>query len=141
MRGACSTDPFLLIFLLHLLFLASFATGNCYYPNGQEADWTYAKCAGLNMCCALERANHPGGNSSSGLTVDQCLPNGLCQNDVKFTDARGGEVPVTRYFRDSCTSMDWTASAGCLNVCTKESVCIYENHESNQLTSSYFLIQ
>jgi hypothetical protein len=42
---------------------------NCYQP-----------CPGSSVCCALNRDNTPGGNVSLGLTRDECLPNGLCQN-------------------------------------------------------------
>jgi hypothetical protein len=61
------------------------STDACRFKNGTALpsegfyDW-YQPCPGSSVCCALNRDNAPGGNVSLGLTRDECLPNGLCQN-------------------------------------------------------------
>ena len=61
------------------------STGACRFKNGTALpsegfyDW-YQPCPGSSVCCALNRDDAPGGNVSLGLTRDECLPNGLCQN-------------------------------------------------------------
>ncbi|KAJ5248778.1 hypothetical protein N7468_000229 [Penicillium chermesinum] len=94
----------------------------CYNPDGTSSapgDTEYGYCpysnGGVQMCCALNRANPSGGNFSDGNTADKCLPNGLCMN----IGINGGSANITTYFRDLCSQTDW--DSGCLDVCTDTS--------------------
>ena len=87
--------PFILTLLIPMFWCFLFAalsagilaqsTDACRFKNGTTLpsegfyDW-YQPCPGSSVCCALNRDNAPGGNVSLGLTRDECLPNGLCQN-------------------------------------------------------------
>lgn len=77
------------------------------------------------MCCATNRTNPSGGNYSEGWTADTCLANGICMNVAAMTDKSGNTNMVATYWREMCTSSNWTVGAGCLTVCTEESVCIF----------------
>ncbi|KAJ4983950.1 hypothetical protein SVAN01_10571 [Stagonosporopsis vannaccii] len=77
--------------LLASLGVAAFAqstapsTAQCRFKNGTALpiggswDW-YKPCPGSFICCALNRKNPAGGDRTLGLTRDECLLNGLCQN-------------------------------------------------------------
>lgn len=109
------------------ILLPSAAYGVCYYPNGESvSDPAYQPCVSYagstSMCCATNRTNPSGGNLANGNTVDICLENGLCEDDYSYTDDNGTTIKVTQYYRDFCTSTDWTTNDACLNVCTAETV-------------------
>lgn len=114
MKGAVSC--YWVHLLVFSLSFSTLATSVCYFPNehSTEFDSVYQPCSfsndGVSMCCALSRDNPPGGNSSDGLTRDTCLQNGLCMNSQNAGDA-------TTYWRDLCTSTDWSDKGKCLNVC------------------------
>jgi hypothetical protein len=67
------------------------------------------------MCCATNRTNPSGGDANEGYTADTCLQNGLCMNIQN-----GGNV--TTYWREMCTSTDWSTGGKCLDVCADEAV-------------------
>lgn len=62
----------------------------CYFANGtalpDDPNYNeYQPCTSgpTKICCGINRTNPAGGNGSLGFTVDECLPNGLCQNRVE----------------------------------------------------------
>ncbi|KAF3038049.1 hypothetical protein E8E11_002169 [Didymella keratinophila] len=88
----------------------------CYFANGTALPKTpdyleYQACSGSNICCGLNRSNPANGDPADGNTMDECLPNGLCQN--RRTEAGIGKVA---YWVDFCTNSDVSAD-GCLDVC------------------------
>lgn len=107
------------------------AASACYYSNGVIAQSpTYQPCNSIGgtttMCCASNRTNPLGGDGVNGQTADQCLPNGLCLNVVKWRDNDGEWRTNTSYWRNECTSSNWMDS-GCLDICTSITV---RNHDS-----------
>jgi hypothetical protein len=75
-----------------------------------------------SMCCATNRTVSSGSALDNGAPADICLENGLCLNIWQTTND-GSTIENRLYFRDFCTSADWTADGGsCLNVCTQETV-------------------
>lgn len=113
-------------FLCTFIFV-NLVTSVCYYPSGITAlNPIYQPCISISgttsMCCARNRTNPAGGDSADGTTSDECLANGLCRNVLKYNTSDGQWLTNTTYWRNQCTSEDWTDS-GCLNVCTKTQVC------------------
>ncbi|CAO2650245.1 Nn.00g015370.m01.CDS01 [Neocucurbitaria sp. VM-36] len=110
-----------LLLSVPVIFLAqtiSAQSGTCYFANGtalpNDPGYNeYQPCTSgpSTICCGINRANPAGGNGSNGFTVDECLPNGLCQNRVT-TDG----VQKTSFWVDFCADSDVTSS-NCLNVC------------------------
>ncbi|KAJ5477430.1 hypothetical protein N7539_007574 [Penicillium diatomitis] len=104
------------------MLFAPLIVAQCYYPNGTlETDESYQPCPGFDgkarMCCATNRKNPFGGAEANGFTANKCLPNGLCVDGSTRTDPSGQVILIQNYWRDMCTSQDWTQE-GCLNVCT-----------------------
>ena len=83
---------------LSLLVLPTVAmtgmVGTCYFANGTalrtDAIYNqYQPCQSggpSTICCGIFRDNVAGGNITAGDTIDECLPNGLCQNRATTTD-------------------------------------------------------
>jgi hypothetical protein len=83
---------------LSLLVLPTVAmtgmVGTCYFANGTALPIDpiynqYQPCQSggpSTICCGIFRDNVAGGNITAGDTVDECLPNGLCQNRATTTD-------------------------------------------------------
>ncbi|KAH8628509.1 hypothetical protein IG631_15766 [Alternaria alternata] len=83
---------------LSLLVLPTVAmtgmVGTCYFANGTALPTDpiynqYQPCQSGGpsaICCGIFRDNVAGGNVTAGDTVDECLPNGLCQNRATTTD-------------------------------------------------------
>ncbi|EED22200.1 hypothetical protein TSTA_094460 [Talaromyces stipitatus ATCC 10500] len=96
----------------------------CYRLNGDSvSDPIFQPCGNpgtTSMCCATNRTNPSGGNYDNGYTADVCLENGICQNKIFVTYEDGDTTLVTLYYRDYCTSSNWTKDGGCLNVCTEQ---------------------
>lgn len=134
-----------LYILLHILLsYISSGTAVCYDPSGDSvSDPSFQPC-GNSMCCATNRTNPPGGNYDHGFTADQCLENGLCENKIQVNYEDGDTGLVTLYYREYCTSSNWTNNAGGrLDVCTEQTVCVQEleSKETQRLTSLYAAIR
>ena len=83
---------------LSLLVLPTVAqtgmVGTCYFANGTALPTDpiynqYQPCQSggpSTICCGIFRDNVAGGNVTAGDTMDECLPNGLCQNRATTTD-------------------------------------------------------
>ena len=81
-----------LLLIVPVIFFAqriSAQSGTCYFANGtalpNDPGYNeYQPCTSgpSTICCGINRANPAGGDSSKGFTVDECLPNGLCQNRI-----------------------------------------------------------
>jgi hypothetical protein len=83
---------------LSLLVLPTVAqtgmVGTCYFANGTALPVDpiynqYQLCQSggpSTICCGIFRDNVAGGNVTAGDTMDECLPNGLCQNRATTTD-------------------------------------------------------
>ena len=92
----------------------------CFQSNGDlEPDFDYQPCNQIpgqpSMCCATNRTVLAGeipNGSGNNLTVDLCVQNGLCRNDIVVN---GGQVK-TRYWREDCSVNEWNTDQ-CLNVC------------------------
>ncbi|RYO16594.1 hypothetical protein AA0111_g11360 [Alternaria arborescens] len=109
---------------LSLLVLPTVAqtgiVGTCYLANGTALPTDpiynqYQPCQSggpSTICCGIFRDNVAGGNITAGDTMDECLPNGLCQNRATTTDG----VEETKFFVDFCAD-DNIDSPNCLNVC------------------------
>ncbi|CAN9474288.1 unnamed protein product [Alternaria alternata] len=109
---------------LSLLVLPTVAqtgmVGTCYFANGTALPTDpiynqYQPCQSggpSTICCGIFRDNVAGGNVTAGDTMDECLPNGLCQNRATTTDG----VEETKFFVDFCAD-DNIDSPNCLNVC------------------------
>lgn len=81
------------------LFLSTFATAICYYPNQKIADDVPCSDSGEHIsCCGKGYA---------------CLSNKVCR--MSHQDANGAPLPYT-YGRGSCTDQDWRSQA-CPNFC------------------------
>lgn len=68
--------------------LPHLAVCTCYMPNGTQIPTEkdhigkqWEACPNSPTCCVLNRSNPAGGDLAMGLTKDECLPNGLCEND------------------------------------------------------------
>lgn len=124
------------LYTLLYILLASITsvTATCYDPNGDiESDPIFQPC-GNSMCCATNRTNPSGGNYANGYTADICLENGLCENKIHVTYGDKTTL-VTLYYRDYCTSSNWT-DGGCLDVCTEKTVCF-----TKERALGYLLVQ
>lgn len=124
-------QPNLLFLILSILTSTPLVTSLCYYHDGTVAsDPIYQPCSTIKdtigMCCASNHSNPSGGNSANGITADLCLANGLCMNVLTYTNSAGKLGTNTTYWRNQCTISDWTNNV-CLNVCTKESVCVFDS--------------
>ncbi|OAL48511.1 hypothetical protein IQ07DRAFT_571266 [Pyrenochaeta sp. DS3sAY3a] len=106
---------------LSILLLAkqAVAQSKCYFANGTPLPYNddafndYQPCFGVGgICCGLNRRNPSGGYERDGWTVDECLPNGLCQNRVINDDG----ALATTWWVEYCTDSNIT-SGNCLNVC------------------------
>lgn len=122
-----SNDLSSVLALIGITLFASLSESTCYYPSGVIAgNPIYLPCVMFgettSMCCATNRTNPAGGDSANGITADQCLPNGLCQNVLKYRNTEGAWSTNVTYWRNQCTSMVWTDD-GCLNICTDITVC------------------
>lgn len=83
---------------LSLLVLPTVAqtgmVGTCYFANGTALPTDpiynqYQPCQSggpSTICCGIFRDNVAGGNVTAGDTMDECLPNGLCQNRATTTN-------------------------------------------------------
>lgn len=123
-------QPNLLFLILSILTSTPLVTSLCYYHDGTVAsDPIYQPCSTIKdtigMCCASNHSNPSGGNSANGITADLCLANGLCMNVLTYTNSAGKLGTNTTYWRNQCTISDWKNN-GCLNVCTKGSVCVFD---------------
>ncbi|KAF9696253.1 hypothetical protein EKO04_006213 [Ascochyta lentis] len=103
-------------FLFELALAQVSGQATCYFANGTATPKTpdylqYQACSGSAICCGLNRLNPSNGDPANGFTMDECLPNGLCQNRV--TENGIGKVS---YWVDFCTNSDVSAG-GCLDVC------------------------
>lgn len=78
----------------------------CYFANGtalpnRPGYLQYQACNGSSICCGLNRSNPPNGDRADGFTMDECLPNGLCQN--RRTEDGIGKVSYVRcLFSKTC---------------------------------------
>jgi hypothetical protein len=104
-----------------LLTLISSVTATCYNADGDSVSDPIFQSCGNSMCCGTNRTNPSGGNNDNGLTADICLENGLCENKIHVTYGEDTTL-VTLYYRDYCTSSNWTDDGGCLDVCTEQTV-------------------
>lgn len=123
-------QPNLLFLILRILTSTPLVTSLCYYHDGTVASSPiYQPCISIKdtigMCCASNRSNPAGGSSMNGLTADECLANGLCMNVLTYRNSAGESSTNTTYWRNQCTISDWKNN-GCLNVCTKGSVCVFD---------------
>lgn len=114
--------------VLSILTFIPLVASLCYYHDGTVAsNPIYQPCISIQdtigMCCASNRSNPAGGSSTNGLTSDECLANGLCMNVLTYRNSAGESGTNTTYWRNQCTISDWKNN-GCLNVCTKGSVCV-----------------
>lgn len=108
--------------------LINVALCNCYYSNGSLTPTVkYLKCTNTPTCCALNRTNPPGGDLIDGPTIDDCLPNGMCQNRITKDGTK-----QQRYWRSPCANSDWT-NGNCLNICTDAVSCHNEHCSSTSV--------
>lgn len=115
--------------ILSILTFTPLVTSLCYYHDGTIAsNPIYQPCISIKdtigMCCASNRSNPAGGSSTNGVPSDECLANGLCMNVLTYRNSAGEPGTNTTYWRNQCMISDWTNN-GCLNVCTKGSVCFW----------------
>ncbi|KAF2273604.1 uncharacterized protein EI97DRAFT_155028 [Westerdykella ornata] len=114
------------VLLLSLLLARTrdvLVSADCYFPNGTAFNNPdHRKCPNSAVCCALGRSNPPGGDVSNGPANDECLPNGLCENNVM----QDGQ-PIRTWWRDFCSDRNWNQST-CLSICmTGSFVDVYGN--------------
>lgn len=85
----------------------------CYRPNGTSSDEVQPcpENIGVKTCCALGHGNPPGSDKSKGPTNDECLPNGLCENNVLVNGK-----PERSWWRNFCTDSEFGAN-NCLQAC------------------------
>jgi hypothetical protein len=82
-----------MLFFSSIAFLTRWVfaqSDTCYFANGTALPDDnlyneYKPCTSgspSTICCGINRENPAVGNDTSGNTMDECLPNGLCQNRV-----------------------------------------------------------
>jgi hypothetical protein len=108
MARECLFSTLLYVPLLTVFLYNGAAGAFCYRPDGGQESLEYQPCNQVvgtaSMCCATNRTNPSGGNLDDGWTVDNCLPNGLCQNESVLN----GQEAVT-YWRVGCSVSSWEA--------------------------------